>query len=222
MAERIEPTNCQEGSTTVQTTAERTDDIIDGKPTQQSKDHKLRRPTLQQSEKEFTPEPGTKVFTLKDIPPRPQLVLRLTLKQKTYWESFIEKVRTFSPRELFKALYDEKRRILTKAKRGETITDDEIDFLNKAMTEEIDPVFDSLKKQVKEVLRIEQSDDSQTILFKVSLTQQLLKWLEALFEWMMEKISSILEMAKTQGTEWCIHQAKEVFETMLVAMTEEN
>ena len=89
------------------------------------------------------------------------------------------------------------------------------------MTEEIDPVFDNLKEQVKEVLQIEQSDNSQTILFKVSLTQEILKWLEALFEWMMEKISSILELVTTEGTEWCIHQAKEVFETMLSAMTKE-
>ena len=93
MAECVEPTNCQGGSTTIQTTAECTDDIVDGKPTKQSKDHKLWRPPLQQSEKEFTPEPGTQVFTLKDIPPRPQQVLRLRLKQKTYWESFVEKVR---------------------------------------------------------------------------------------------------------------------------------
>lgn len=182
----------------------------------------LQRRPLTQSEKQFTREPGSKVFTLKDIPPRPTLVLKLTQTQKSYWERFIEAVRGLSPRDFLKSLHDEKKRILAKAKKGETITEDETDFLNSAMREEIDQVFDNFKLSLQDILRIEQTDDPQMILFKVSFTQQLLKWLDALFEWMMKKIDEILAMVETKGSDWCVKKAKELFAALLAKMTEDK
>ena len=107
-------------------------------------------------------------------------------------------------------------------KRGEQISQGELDFLNKAMKEEIDGIFDKFKQQTKQVLRIEPQDDPQTIVFKVSLAQNLLKWLEALFEWMMEKIDDILAMVDKEGADWCVKKAKEMFDSMLSKMTEDN
>ena len=172
--------------------------------------------------KEFRQKPGTKTFTLKDMPQRPQMVLKLTLPQKSYWERFVDTVRSLAPREFLAALQGEKKKILAKVKRGEQISQGELDFLNKAMKEEIDGVFDNFKQQTKEVLRIEPQDDRQTIIFNVSLTQNLLKWLEALFEWMMQKIDEILAMVDKEGADWCIKKAKEMFDSMLSNMTEDK
>lgn len=171
----------------------------------------------------FKKEPGTKLFTLQDIPPRPQMVLRLTLKEKSYWEKFVDTVRSLpSAREFLESLQSEKNRIIGKARKGKSISQDEIDFLNKAMTEEINGVFDNFKEQTKEILGIKPEDDPQTIVFKVTLTQNLLKWLDALFEWMTKKINELLDMVDQRGADWCVKKAKEMFDFMISEMTEDN
>lgn len=178
---------------------------------------------LDAPEKELRQKPGTKMFTFQDIPRRPQMVLRLTLKEKSYWEKFVDTVRSLpTAREFLASLQSEKNKILAKVKKGKSISQDEIDFLNKAMTEEIDGVFDNFKQQTKEVLRIEPEDDPQTIVFKVTLTQNLLKWLDALFEWMMKKIGDILAMVDQHGADWCVKKAKDLFDFMLSKMAEDD
>ena len=60
--------------------------------------------------KELRQIPGTKVFTLKDIPQRPQMVLKLTLPQKSYWERFVDTVRSLPPREFLAAVQGPKKK----------------------------------------------------------------------------------------------------------------
>ena len=148
--------------------------------------------------------------TFQDAPKAPE-ILRLTLKQKTLWETFKTKCRGLSPSKLIDFFNSEKDRIMRLIKVRGYITEEEREFLNKGIRERIDKVLDEFKEQAVKQMEIQPEDTPEEIQFKVSFGERLLRWLTDLFEWLIEKIKRIFSWIK-EKLEWCFEKAKQLFE----------
>lgn len=177
------------------------------------------------SENRYQPlRPGSNVHHLmRDMPKPPEGVLRITLKNPpTWWERFKQSLKTLSPSQVLEALKRERQKILTKAKRGQPLTPDEVDFLNQSMRKEITNVFDDFKQRAQEAVTVTEEDDPDTVLAKLEIAEQLVQWVEALFKWMNKQIEEIFSKVHECGAEHCIQEIRTVLRAMLTNITGED
>ena len=170
---------------------------------------------------QFQPaHPGSNVHVLvQDMPKPPEGVLRITLKNPTWWERFKQSLNALSPSQALQALKNEREKILTKARKGQPLTPDEIDFLNQSMRREITKVFDDFKQRAQEAVKITEEDDPDTVYAKLEIAEQLILWLQALFSWMNKKIKEILSKVHEWGADRCIQEIRMVLRDMLSNIT---
>ena len=162
------------------------------------------------------PEPLTtsksriKTLVTKDAPSMPQ-VLRMTLRDKSLWDKFIDSTKGMTPHKIWEALNGEKQRLSQKMKAGQKLTQEECDFLNKKFLRDIEKVLNNFKDRVLAELEITPKDTPETIAFKLELTEQFIEWLSDLFKWLFKKIKGIFESVKNEH-ETCMQEAKELFD----------
>ena len=153
---------------------------------------------------------GTATLTLTDAPQPPKMI-RMTLKQKSLWESFKEKCKDLTPAKMMEVFHSEKDRIMKEVKKRGSITEEERQFLNKGVRERVEKILNEFKEKAVEQMEIQQTDTPEEIEFKVSFGEQLLRWLSNLFNWVIEKMKEIFRWIK-EKLQWCIEKAKELFE----------
>ena len=167
--------------------------------------------------------PGSNVHVLvQDMPKPPDGVLRITLKNPTWWEKFKQSLKALSPSQALQALKNEREKILTKARKGQPLTSDEVDFLNQSMRREITKVFDNFKQRAQEAVKITEEDDLDTVYAKLEIAEQLIQWLEALFRWMNKQIKEILSKVPEWGADRCIQEIRVLLRDMLSNITGED
>ena len=149
-------------------------------------------------------------FVANDAPPMPQ-VLRMTLREKSLWDKFIDSTKGMTPHKIWEALNGEKQRLSQKMKAGQKLTQEECDFLNKKFLRDIEKVLNNFKDRVLAELEITPKDTPEIVAFKLDLTEQFIKWLSDLFEWLFKKIEGIFESVKNEH-ETCMQEAKELFD----------
>ena len=154
------------------------------------------------------------LWTFKDAPKPPRVILKATLKQKSYWEMVKE---TISPRDitrklLLRKIESQKQKVLEDAFKRGRLTQDDVDFLNKCMREETREVFEDFQKKIQELVRIEAGEDSRTAMAKIKILKATINWLEELIDWLHGKITAILSKVEVHGPDWCIQQAEELFQ----------
>ena len=149
-------------------------------------------------------------FVIQDAPPQPD-VLRMTLKRKSMWKSFLEKARDMTPQRFMEFFDQEKKRLLDKVKNGGTLTQEECDFLNKNTRKKIEKVINDFKERVLTEMEINPTDTADEIEFKSNFAKELIKWFKSLLFWLLEKIKVIFSKIK-ESIKWCTEKAKELFE----------
>ena len=147
---------------------------------------------------------GSTTSTIFDDVPRQPDILRITLtaKKSTMWTRFKKAMATLSPEELMKHLKETKDEIMMKLDGGEELTDEEIEFLNHSTEELLTKILDKFKKQALDTTKIERTDTTEEMKFKISVQTGLLDWLSKLFEWVVKKIKEIFAQIK-EKIDWC-------------------
>ena len=148
-------------------------------------------------------------FVIKDAPAKPD-VLRLTLKQRSMWQKFLDSASGFTPEKFLEAFDDNKRKLVDKRRKGQTLTADECDFLNKATRKNIEKVLDEFKGRVLKEMEVKPTDTAEEIEFKLGFAEKVAKWLSDLFVWLIKKIQAIFAKLK-EAFDWCVSKAKELF-----------
>ena len=119
----------------------------------------------------------SKTVTIDDAPQPPQK-LRLTLRKKTMWESFMEKCKGMSPQALIDFFNSEKARTLEAVKKRGKITEEGADFLNKATKDNVEKILDQFKESFLEQMKITPNDTPEEIELKLALWIKLLSGLK--------------------------------------------
>lgn len=147
-----------------------------------------------------------------DAPAKPPILrMKLTAKKQTVWERFQAAISGLSPQAILEHVQSTRSEIEKKVAKGEYITDEEIEFLNRSMEEQLTELLDKFKGQALATTKIERSDTTQEIKFKLEFQKGLLDWLSELFDWVIRKISEIFAKIK-EAVEWAFQKAKELFE----------
>ena len=147
-----------------------------------------------------------------DAPAKPPILrMKLTSKKQTVWERFQAAISGLSPQAILEHVQSTRSEIEKKVAKGEYITDEEIEFLNRSMEEQLTKLLDKFKGQALATTKIERTDTTQEIKFKLEFQKGLLDWLSELFDWVIRKISEIFEKIK-EAVEWAFQKAKELFE----------
>lgn len=153
---------------------------------------------------------GAATLTLTDAPQPPKMI-KMTLRQKSLWESFKEKCKDLTPAKMMEVFNSEKDRIMKEVKKRGSITEEEREFLNKKLKERVTKILDEFKEKAMEQMEIQPNDTPEEIEFKLSFGEKLLRWLSDLFSWVIEKMKEIFRWIK-EKLQWCIEKAKELFE----------
>lgn len=127
------------------------------------------------------------------------------------WQKCCEAISSLSPAEVLEYINSMRSDIERKLEKGEEITDEDIEFLNKSMEEEMTKILDKFKKQALATTRIERTDTHEEMKLKIEIQKGLLDWLSELFDWVVQKIKEIFERIK-DAVEFCFQKAKELFE----------
>jgi hypothetical protein len=148
----------------------------------------------------------------------PQPPVRMTLKHpahhdQSYWERFKKTCASLSPVDMMKKMQDERSIIQKKIEKGDDITADDIEFLNKSAEEEIDKMMTNFKQNAMQMCKIEENDSHEEIKFKFEIQQDLVSWLSALFDWVIKKLQEIFDKIK-EAIDWCFTQVKELFKQL--------
>ena len=153
---------------------------------------------------------GSQITTLFDAPQPPKAV-KLTLRQRTLWDRFIETTKGLNPQKILEMFNSEKDKLLQKRKQGIPLTQDECDFLNKNLRERIKKVLDNFQERMQEEMEIKPTDSPEEMELKLSFGDQIVKWLSDLFIWLTAKVKEIFAKIK-EAFEWCVQQVKDLFE----------
>ena len=153
---------------------------------------------------------GMSSITITDAPPKPA-TLTLTLKEKTMWTKFCESTANFSPQKFLEAFDNEKQKLMKKIQNGTKLTQEDCDFLNKNVQKRISEVLDNFKDQALAQMAITPEDTAEEVQAKLSVAEQLITWLSALFDWLNKKISEIFAKIR-ECFDWCVKKAKELFD----------
>ena len=152
----------------------------------------------------------TITITIQDAPPKPD-ILRITLKDKSMWQSFCESAKGFTPSKLMELFDAEKKKLLDKVKSGCSLTQEECDFLNKNTRENLERVLEEFKQKVLAQVEVKPTDNPDELQFKMSFAAQLIKWLGELFSWVLDKINQIFAKLK-EAFQWCVKKARELLQ----------
>ena len=153
---------------------------------------------------------GTPSITFHDAPVQPQ-TLRLTLRQKSMWDRFLETANEMNPAKLLEFITSEKHRIMQNVKERGRITAEEADYLNNMTRKNLEKILDDFKEESLSQMKVTPDDTPEEIAFKLSFADQLVQWLSDLFDWLRKKIEEIFAWIK-KGVEWCVEQAKKLFQ----------
>lgn len=149
--------------------------------------------------------------TFEDVPKKPPiLTITLSAKKKTLWQKFQEAIAHLSPDEIAENMTATRKRIKAKLDAGGTITEEEIELINKTNEEQITKLLDDYKERAIQTTKLQSTDTSEEMKLKIEVQESLLDWLGKLFSWVIEKISAIFQELK-EGVEWCFEKAKDLF-----------
>ena len=156
------------------------------------------------------------LWTFKDAPKPSQEILRITLKQKSYWETFKE---TVSPRGIARKFHlmkieSDKQKVLQDAYKRGQLTQTDVDFLNKCMSDEVREVFEEFRKKLEEIVKIEKGDTADVAMTKLKILEATIGWLEELIDWLHGKLTAILSKIDDMGPNWSIQRAEELFQEL--------
>ena len=157
-----------------------------------------------------TPSETEVDFVIDDAPPKPDM-LRLTLKQKSMWQQFLDSTSGFTPEKFLEAFNDNKQKLVDKRRAGQPLTQDECDFLNKATQKNIEKVLDDFKKRAIKQMEIKPTDTAEELEFKLGFSEKVTKWLSDLFEWLIQKMQAIFAKLM-ESFDWCVRKTKELFD----------
>ena len=153
---------------------------------------------------------GMRSITITDAPSKPEL-LTLTLKEKSMWDKFCESTSNFTPQKFLEAFNCEKRKLMRKLDSGESLTQDDCDFLNKSTDKNLTEVLENFKKKALDQMKITPNDTAEEVKMKLSVTEQLVAWLADLFNWLIKKMEEIFAKIR-ECFDWCVGKAKELFD----------
>ena len=155
-------------------------------------------------------------FTLSDAPQRPEiytLKLRGYARQKRLYDNFMDRCKELSPENLLSALNSEKARIMERMKERGHLTEEECELLNKANKKKLKETVEKFIDDACRQMEVTPDDSPEEVEFKLSIGEKLIKWLEDLFNWMIEKLGVIFQRVK-EALQWCYQKAKELFEKL--------
>jgi hypothetical protein len=142
--------------------------------------------------------------------PQLQHTLIMQLQNRSLWDMFKESVRGLSPDAILKRLNNEKERIMKDMDKRGYITKEEADFLNRQIEASLEEILEKFKQQARQQLKIQPGDKPEEVKFKMEFSNQLLKWLTDLFEWLIQKIKAIFAHIK-EALDWCWQKTKDLF-----------
>ena len=105
----------------------------------------------------------------------------------------------------------EKQKLTDKVKKGDTLTQEDCDFLTRNTQERIEKVLDDFKEHALSEMEIKRSDTAKQMKLKTDFATTLIEWLQNLLAWVPVKIQEIFARLK-EATDWCMEKAKEFFE----------
>ena len=143
--------------------------------------------------------------------PLPPVTLRMTLRQRSMWQSFIRRARGSTPQRLLELFNQEKQKLLDKVRRGGTLTQEECDFLNRNTRRNIEKVIKDFKERVLTEMEVKPTDRAEEIQFKTDFATQLVQWLQDLLSWVGEKIRLIFARMR-DAIQWCMEKTRELFD----------
>ena len=109
-----------------------------------------------------------------DAPVKPPiLTLTLRSRKKTLWQQFQETIASLSPQEIMTQLTATRNAIKAKLEKGEKITDEDIEFLNKTMEEQVTKILDDFKERAIKTTKITSSDSSEEVKLKLEVQEGL-------------------------------------------------
>lgn len=152
----------------------------------------------------------------------PQPPFRLTLRQprhRSLWERVKNAAKSLSPERLMAMINDKRQEIEKKIDRGEELSDDDIEFLNKSTEEQLEKAFESFKKQYLEMAKIEKTDTTEEMKLKMEVQRGVVGWLSDLFAWVVKKLKEIFAQIK-KAIQWCFTQLKELFKQLFSFITD--
>ena len=91
-------------------------------------------------------------------------VLRLTL-QRSVWQKFLDSASGFTPEKFLEAFDDTKQKLVDKRGKGQSLTADECDFLNKATRKNMEKVLDEFKGRVLKEMVIKPTVTAEEIVW---------------------------------------------------------
>lgn len=151
--------------------------------------------------------------------PLPPFSLKLKQPQhKSLWDRVKNAAKALSPEKLMAMLNDERQKIEQKLDRGQELTDDDMDFLNRSTEEQLEKAFDTFKQQYMEMAKIERTDTKDEIKLKMEVQKGLVTWLKDLFAWVIGKLKEIFAQIK-KAVKWCFEKVKELFKQLFSFIT---
>ena len=156
--------------------------------------------------------------SLADAPEPP---FRLTLRQpkhKSLWEQLKDAAKSLNPEKLMEMINSQRKKIEAKLDRGEELTDEDIEFLNKSAEEQLEKAFDKFKNDYMEIAKIKKTDKPEEIKLKMEVQRGLVAWLKDLFAWVVGKLKEIFAMIK-KAIQYCFEKVKELFAALFSFIT---
>ena len=153
-----------------------------------------------------------------DDAPLPPEIIRSTLKQKSLWQAFIARPRYMTPQRFMESFNQEKQKLTDKVKKGDTLTQEDCDFLTRNTQERIEKVLDDFKEHALSEMEIKRPDTAKLMKLKTDFATTLIEWLQNLLAWVPVKIQEVFARLK-EATDWCMEKAKEFFEYLWSLLT---
>ena len=145
-------------------------------------------------------------------PPTYRLTLRMP-RHRSLWERIKAAAKSLSPEHLLQLISNERDKIKRKLEKGEELTDEDIELLNKSAEEQLDAAFKVFKEQYLETVKIEKEDSSETKKLKMEVQEGLIAWLRDLLAWVIRKIKEIFEWIG-RAIDWCFDKVRELFQRL--------
>ena len=146
----------------------------------------------------------TKVETKVETAPKQPKTYKMVLKMS--WKRFKEFFQSKEVSDSQKKIQKERKAILSKINKGEHISEEERDFLNKSFKQMVLSLFQNLENFLFSYLELEENDSQQLQSFKLTAATEITAWLKHLDVHISKCLEEILDpnmpenemLAKTQ------------------------
>ena len=133
----------------------------------------------------------TKVEDKAETTPKQPKTYRMVLKMS--WKRFKEFFQSKEASDSQKKMQKERKAILSKINKGEHISDEERDFLNKSFKQMILSLFQNLENFLFSYLELEENDSQQLQSFKLTAATEITAWLKYLDVHISKCLEEILD-----------------------------